>query len=96
MRHAWDVNPLQVQDDLAGLGVPQLQDNVLGDIAVFPCDVALGREAVVVVRMECLHHRVIRDIAVVLHGDLHKVKDTELCVAHAVILGESIMVKDFL
>lgn len=84
-----------MQDDLAGLGVPQLQDNVLRDLAVFPCDVALSREAVLLVRVDRLHHCVIRDIAQVLLGDLDKVEDAELCIAHAVILGESIMVKDF-
>lgn len=96
--HAWDVNPLQVQDDLTGVGVPQLQDNVLRDLALFPCDVALGPlggEAVVLVRVDRLHNRVVRDISEVLPGDLDEVEDVELCIAHAVILGESIMVKDF-
>lgn len=93
--HAWDVNPLQVHDDLASVGVPQLQVDILRDLPIFPCDVAVGREAVVLFRVERLHHRVITDMAQVLHGDLDEVKDAELCIAHGVILGESVMVKDF-
>ena len=96
MRHTWDANPLQVQDYLAGLGVPQLQENVLGDLAILPFDVALGCQAVVIVRVHRLHHRAIGEAAVVLGGDFDKVEDGELCVTHAVILGESIMVKDVL
>jgi len=95
MPETWDANPLQVHDYLAGLGVPQLEEDVLGDLAILPFDVALGCQAVVLVRVDCLHHRAIGEaVQVVLHGDFDKVEDAELCVAHAVILGESIMVKD--
>lgn len=95
MPETWDAYPLQVQDELAGLGVPQPQDNVLGNLAFLPYDLALGREAVLVLRVDRLHHCAVRDIGQVLLGDLDEVEDGELCIAHAVILGESIMVKDF-
>ncbi len=92
----WDVNPLEVQDDLAGIGVPELEDDVLGHLAVLPCDVALRREAVLHVRVDRLHHRAVAEMAVVLLGDLDEVQDAELRVAHAVVLGEGVLVKHFL
>lgn len=92
----WDVNPLEVQDDLAGIGVPELEDDVLGHLAVLPCDVALRREAVLLVRVDRLHHRAVAEMAVVLLGDLDEVQDAELRVAHAVVLGEGVLVKHFL
>lgn len=55
---------------------------------------ALGCQAVVLIRVERLHHRAIGEAVQVLLGDFDKVEDAELCVAHAVILGESIVVKD--
>lgn len=94
MSEAWDADPLQVHDYLAGLGVPELQEEVLADLAVLPLDAALGRQAVVVVGVEGLHHRAIGHAGQVLLGDLDKVEDAELRVAHAVVLGESIMVED--
>lgn len=86
-----------MQDELAGLGVPELEHDVLGDLAVLPRDVALGGEAVAaLLREDRLHHRAVGDVAEVLLGDLHEVEDAELGVAHAVVLGERVMVEEFL
>jgi len=87
---------VQVQDELAGLGVPEPEHDVLGDLAVLPRDVALGGEAVVLLRVDRLHHRAVGDVAQVPLGDLHEVQDAELGVAHAVVLGEGVMVEEFL
>ena len=95
-RDAGDADPVQVQDELAGLGVPELEHDVLGDLAVLPRDVALGGEAVVLLRVDRLHHRAVGDVAQVPLGDLHEVQDAELGVAHAVVLGEGVMVEEFL
>lgn len=95
-RDAGDADPAQVQDELAGLGVPELEHDVLGDLAVLPRDLALGGEAVVLVWVDRLHHRAVVDVAQVLLGDLHEVEDAELGVAHAVVLGERVMVEEFL
>jgi hypothetical protein len=43
---ARDANPLVVQDELTGVGVPEPEHDVLGDLTVLPRDVALGGQAV--------------------------------------------------
>lgn len=93
---AGDADPLQVQDELAGVGVPEPEHDVLGDLAVLPRDVALGCEAVAFLRVDRLHHSAVRDVAQVLLGCLHEIQDAELGVAHAVVLGERVLVEDLL
>jgi hypothetical protein len=95
-RDAGDVDPGQAQDEIAGLGVPEPEQDVLGDLAVLARDVAVGGEAAALLRVDRLHHRAVGDVAQVLLGDLHEVEDGELGVAHAVVLGERVMVEEFL
>jgi hypothetical protein len=85
-----------VQDELSGLGVPELEHHVLGDLAVLPRDVALGGEAAALLRADRLYHRAVGDVAQVLLRDLHEVEDAELGVAHAVVLGERVVVEESL
>jgi hypothetical protein len=93
---AGDANPLEVQDELTGVGVPEPERDVLGDLAVLPRDVALGGQAVGLLRVDRLHHGAVRDVAQVMLGGLHEIQDAELGVAHAVVLGERVLVEDLL
>jgi hypothetical protein len=85
-----------VQDELAGVGVPQPEHDVLGDLAVLPRDVALCGQAVSLLRVDRLHHGAVGDVAQVMLGGLYEVQDAELGIAHAVVLGERVLVEDLL
>ena len=80
--------------DDAGVDVPELEQEVLHDLAVVPDDVALvGEAAVLAAGAHGADDGAAADVLQVHLYDLHQRLDVELRVSHHVVLAERVLVE---